>query len=556
MIYLTRSTAKNIRKILSLITMTFFMGHLASMAAIAPLGNKNAPKGGTFYKNLSKEPEKLNPITSSDYYASQVQAHVMEGLMERNVDTYEWKPKLALSHKIDKTGKIFDFKIRKGVKWHDGKPLTPEDVKFSFDVIFDPKYPTAHIRPYYDGIKSAEIIAPDTVRFVAKNKYFRNFDSIAGLQIVPKHIYQNIDKKKLKKLNRVLIGTGPYILDKYEKGRKIHLKRNTNWWGNALPEYKGEHNLSKVVFRFISEDSIALEMLKKGRIDFKGLKAEDYVKKAKGPKWGKDVFKVKTENRAPKGYNYIGWNLQKDIFKDVEVRKALAELMNRPLMIKKFKYEMSLPAVGPWYPQSLYADGSVAPLKYSIKKALKRLKKAGWADSNKDRVLDKTFNGVKKRLEFTIITANEDIIKYLTIYKEDAKKAGVVVNIKRVEWNTLLKLIDEKKFDAISLGWSGGSLDVDPKQIWHSSSAVKGGSNFISYKNPKVDALIDEARQISDRPLRVKKMQEVYRLIAADAPYLFMFTPKYTLYGHTKKMSKKVDTYQFAIGLDYWWVTK
>lgn len=540
---------------MALVLGNFFVLSMALGATPNVIGNLKAPKSGTFYLNLGKEPEKLNPITSTDYYASQVQGYAMESLLERNANTYEWEPLLAVEHKISDDMMTFEFTLRDGVKWQDGKPLTVEDVKFSFDVIFDPNFPTAHIRPYYESIEKAEIIAPNKIRFKAKNKYFGNFDSVAGLTVVPKHIYGASDKKALKKLNKTLIGSGPYLLEKYEKGKRIVLQRNKNWWGNLADQQKPKYNFEKIVMRFVSEESIALEMLKKGEIDFKGLTPEDFMQKATGPKWGKDVFKVKTENKAPKSYNYIGWNLESELFKDKKVRVAMAHLMNRKLMIEKFKYNLSLPAVGPWHPSSIYASPKVSAIDFDTKKALKLLNEAGWKDSDKDMILDKVVNGKKYDFRMTIITANEDIMKYLTIYKEDAKKAGVEVNIKQVEWNTLLKLVDEKKFDAICLGWGGGSVDIDPKQIWHSSSAVKGGSNFISYKNSQVDKLIDEAREIGERDLRAEKFKVVYELIAEDAPYLFLFTEQYDLYAHTKKMKREADTYQYRVGLDYWWVT-
>ena len=91
--------------------------------------------------------------------------------------------------------------------------------------------------------------------------------------------------------------------------------------------------------------------------------------------------------------------------------------------------------------------------------------------------------------------ASRDNEKYMTIYKEDLKKAGIDMEIKVVEWNTFVKALDEKKFDAVMLGWSGGSIDLDPKQIWHSTSNGPNGSNFINYSNKEVDKLIDDGRQ-------------------------------------------------------------
>ena len=134
------------------------------------------------------------------------------------------------------------------------------------------------------------------------------------------------------------------------------------------------------------------------------------------------------------------------------------------------------------------------------------------------------------------------------------KKAGIDMEIKIVEWNTFVKALDDKKFDAVMLGWGGGSVDNDPKQIWHSSSAQAGGSNFISYANPTVDKLIDEGRQELDRNKRIQIYQKIYKEIADDAPYAFLFNNKYFLYAHTSKMKMDKPTYSYGVGYETWWI--
>jgi len=153
------------------------------------------------------------------------------------------------------------------------------------------------------------------------------------------------------------------------------------------------------------------------------------------------------------------------------------------------------------------------------------LAKAGWVDGDKDGVLEK--NG--KKFEFTLFFANKDNEKYYILYQEDLKKAGIKMNLQLLEWNALLKNVDEAKFDAIAMGWGGGAVDHDPKQIWHSASIGTGGSNFIGYKNAKVDTLIDKARTELNKQKRIPLYREIYREIAADAPYVFMFNDKFAL---------------------------
>src|SRR5690606_15718898 len=119
----------------------------------------------------------------------------------------------------------------------------------------------------------------------------------------------------------------------------------------------------------------------------------------------------------------------------------------------------------------------------------------------------------------------KDFEKYWTLYQEDLKKAGIVMDLKLMEWGTFITVVHEGKFDAVSMAW-GGTFEWDPKQIWHSSSTAAGGSNFISYKNPAVDRLIDNARVEADRKKRMVKLRKVYEMIAEDAPYAFLFNNK------------------------------
>jgi peptide/nickel transport system substrate-binding protein/microcin C transport system substrate-binding protein len=108
----------------------------------------------------------------------------------------------------------------------------------------------------------------------------------------------------------------------------------------------------------------------------------------------------------------------------------------------------------------------------------------------------------------------------------------------------------------MALSWAGGSVDPDPKQVWHSSSATKGSSNFIGYKNLEVDKLIDEARFVSDKKKRIALLQKTYRLIAEDSPYLFMFSDRYSYYATSAKIKKLKPTFNYNVGSNTWWLEK
>lgn len=510
------------------------------------------PQGGAFTVALVQEPNTLNPISYSDGYAPAVFGYCVDTLLNRNIDTWEWEPGLADKWEISKDHKVFTFHLRDGLKWSDGKPLTTEDVKFSFDAIKDKRYKALSKMPYLEGVDRAEIVDAQTIKFITKTDYYDNFDVVASgiVTVLPKHIYQDPNAK----LGKTITGSGPYMLDTYEKGRRIILKRNPLWWGWDDAKKRGEYNFDKIIFRFVDSPNVQLEMLKKGDIDYMDLQPEQYVQQTSGPEWGKTVIKVKTKNEGPKGYNWIGYNLKKDIFQDQKVRLAIAHLVDRDLMIQKFKFGLSEKTKGPGL-SSEYQSKNLKAIDFNPKKALQILTEAGWSDSDKNGILDKIISGKKVELKFEILIATDIWTRYLTVFKEDAKKVGVSIAIKQVEWNTFSRLLNEGKFDTVAMAWGGGGIEWDPKQIWHSSSRG-GGSNYIDYSNAEVDKLIDEARLIWDRKKRAKVLQKVNDLIAGDVPYIFLFNPSVALYAHRASIQKAKDTYKYSIGTSFWWTKK
>lgn len=525
---------------------------LACTATAAVEPNPKAPVGGTINYNLDGEPPTIHPIMSTDFYATKVQLLVGDSLARRDANTYDWKPRLAEKWEVSKDNKVFTFYLRKDIKFHDGKPVTAEDVKFTFDAIFEPKYEAAHMRPYYEGIAKVEVIDAHTVKFTAKDSYFKNFDVAAGLEVIPKHIYSDVEKSR--KMTREYIGAGPYKIEKFERGQMIVLKRFEPWFESVGQIWKGSYNFEKMNLRFYKDETVQIERMKKGDLDFIEMRAEAYVKKAEGAPWGQTVLKKKYDNSGPVSYGFIGWNFRQELFQDRNLRVALAHLLNREEIIKKFSFGMAEPARGPVFNKSEYASSKVKAIDFNPKKAQELLKSSGWSDSDKNGVLDKTVNGKKVELRFALIYPNKDTEKYWTLYREDLKRAGIDMQLKFLEWNSFLKILDEGKFDAAALAWGGGDLFWDPKQIWHSSSAVVGGSNFIGYKNPEVDKLIDEGRMTVDRTKRRDTFRKVYELIAEDAPYAFLMNSKYGFYGVSSRLGSPGDTMKYEVGTQYWWM--
>lgn len=535
---------------MKLILSTAVVISLLSVGAMAAKPNTNAPKGGVMNYNFPAEPESLHPIMSGDIYEQYLAEYVHEPICGTDPETYKQVPRLAQKWEVSKDGLQFTFHLRQNAFFHNGDPVTADDVKFSFDAVKEPKHQALNLIPYVEGFTKIEVLDKHTIRFTAKEKYFKNLEVLCSyVKIIPKSVYGDINKSV--KMQKEVIGAGPYKLEKYDKGQMITVKRFDKWHGIGNKEFAGYYNFDQINFRFTKDDNIIIERFKKGDIDFENDNTADlYMKASKSLDKNAKAYKVVTNK--PKSYGYIGFNFRDERLKDLSVRSALAHLFNRPEMNKKFRDNMSDLATGPVPVRSNQA-ADVKPIEFNPKTAQELLKKAGWSDSDKDGVLDKTINGQKQKLSFSFIYANKDSEKYWTMFKEDAKKAGVELNLKLMEWNSFVKTIEDNNMELWAMGWGAGSVEMDPKQIWHSSSSAKGGSNRGAYSNPEVDKLIDEGRAELDEAKRTKIFKKAYTIIAKDVPYIFMFNNKYDFYIASNKMKKPADSFKYDFGYTTWW---
>ncbi len=532
-------------------TIILFMSLVFSLFAFGASPNKSAPQGGVFNFNLDIEPETLHPIMAGDVPAQNIADYGHDTLCTTNPETYEPVPALAEKWEISKDGLIFTFTLRKNIFFHNGESITSDDVKFSLEAIREPKHQALNLLPYIETFKKIEVIDKQTIKFTASEKYFKNLEVLCSyFKIIPKSVYGDINKSI--KLQKEFVGAGPYKLEKYDKGQLIVLKKFDKWYGKDVPYFKGYANFDQINFRFTKDDSILVEKLKKGDVDYAKFNSTDGYLKASKANLNKNAVAHKISNNMPKSYGFVGFNMKSEIFKDVNVRKAFYHLMNREEMAKKFKEGLADLATGPVYVKSNQAP-DIKPVDFNPKKAQELLKSAGWADTDKNGILDKMIDGKKVELNVSIIYASKDSEKYHTMYKEDCKKAGIEINLKFLEWNSFTKAIDDRKMDLFAMGWGGGSVESDPKQIWHSSSGGKGGSNYGSYSNLEVDKLIDEARQELDSKKRSVMFKKAYTKIAEDVPYMFMFNNKYEFYANSMKVKKPADTFKYDFGYSTWW---
>jgi ABC-type transport system substrate-binding protein len=467
--------------------------------------------------------EKLRSTLGSAYFAGYPFESRFQ--LDKPADMTELRPKLAESLAVGEHNPVITFHVRKGVRFHDGHPLTAADVKFTYEAIVDPKNASPRASSF-DPIREVKLLDDYTVRVVYRRLYSSALiDWI--MQILPEHLLnksamlREMDRRRLSAearktfsmrntdFNRHPIGTGPFRFLEWKPEEYIHVTRNDGYWG-ARPEYRD-------IYTRVVPDYLAQELeLRVGAIDvYQPLphQAGRYRKD--------DRYQVVSGTEGY--YSYIGYNLRRPLFQDARVRRALGMAIDVDAIIKSVLYGEGQRATGPYYSYTPYADPETKPLPYDPKAAAELLRQAGWR-KNAAGLLTKD----GKVFEFTLITnsANPQRKAIMTIAQEAWLKLGIRCTTQAFEWTVFLEdFIEPNKFDAYVLAWVGGDINPDMFQIWHSSQSDPYELNHIGFSNREADRLIERIREEYDRDLQIQLTRKFHRLIALEQPYTFLYAP-------------------------------
>ena len=507
---------------------------------------------GHFRYNLNINPATLNPLTNHDNFSNEVMPWISETLLQRDENTYEWVPRLASTYEVSKDKKTYTFALREGVKFHDGSEFTAEDVEFSLLVYRTDLYGPGSQRSELENIEKVEVLDKHRIRVTLKTPNFSSLQRMATVSIVPKATYGK--KENVARLNKTIIGTGPYRLKEYQDGVRLILEANPDWWGRSLPYFKDKYHFQRVTVRFGLDDEYKVLAVQKGDIDYATISMTAYLTRTSGADWGKKYFAEKVNHQGVvTTQNSFFLNLRSPLFKDKRVRQALQFLFNRQEMNQKFRGGLSELATGPWNRLNEYADPAIKPTPFDPKKAAELLKQAGWRDSDQDGILDKMIDGKKVDFRFSVLIAARDWEKYMTIYQSDLQKAGIKLDILIQDWPLFVKNLDDLNFDAYIIGRGyPGVIDFDPLAEWHSSQAKKGGNNAIGFQNEKADRLMERAQVEFDRKKRVKLLREVYRIAAEEQSQVFMFSDPYFFYVRSARVKFDKPAQKYTLGIEDW----
>ncbi|GAB4323697.1 MAG: hypothetical protein Kow0059_19060 [Candidatus Sumerlaeia bacterium] len=461
---------------------------------------------------------------------------------------------------------VFLFYLRDDVRWHDGQPVTAADVRFTVELIQNESVDAGHLRNYYRDLEKIEVLDGNVVKFTWARPYFQALDFSGGIQPLPRHIFNpdkfqgdpegladHFHKHPFHSASGGPVGCGPFKFGGWEPGKQISVVKNTEYWARraGLPYWQPEQPyLDRITWSLVQEKLPALLELQKGNLDVDmDVEPDVWVMPQTNTPEFTSRF-VRAHNLVPL-YTYIGWNQRRPQFADKRVRRAMTHLIPREDILRDIHKGLGFITTGPFFINSPMYDKTIEPIAYDPRAARRLLREAGWADHDGDGVLDK--DGVRFEFEYLIHGAREYHGKIADIIKENVERAGIRMNIRKLDWTILGKTVTDHNFDAVRLAWQA-SVDGDPFQIWHSSQAQDKGSNYVGFRNAEADRIMEEAREEFDPLKRWAMYRKLHRIIHEEQPYTFLFCFE-SLYFYNKRI-RGVKLYPTGRGYDLteWYV--
>ncbi len=470
---------------------------------------------------LPSNPTTLNTVASVDAYSSTIHDRISDPLIEidKNLNII---PCVAKSWKWDevkengRTLYVLTFKLRDDVFWHDGVKMTAQDWLYTYTAITNVKSKAMNKSVKFKGLVEWAK-APDDLTFsIAYNKKFAPaLMSWVDMYALPQHIYGklNWDEFHASPYNRLPIGNGAYRIKSWETAKRIELVRNTNYWRKAP-------GISKIVYKIISDDNVALISFRKGDLDYYGFTPEQFLLEAKKDYLSND-YTILTYSVFHTGQ--IAWNCAPgQIFDDYRVRRAMTYSIDREGLAQTLYHGLATVITGPNYINSWAYDKSIKPWPFDLDKARTLLKEAGWVDSDGDGILDK--NGRPFRFEVLMGSGSPELEAVLLNLKENLFKIGVDCQLRPLEWGALSTRLRNHEFDALVFGWS---LDYDPDLYdIFATDSITNGLNYGSFSDSKLDELIQKDRTTLDQKQRQIYQYQMHRILHEQQPYTHLFSQK------------------------------
>lgn len=490
-----------------------------------PFASPYAVTGGEISAFGHQYPRSFNYYLEASSFTAELFGALYESLLSRDSITLDYEPNLAARWSISDDKKTFTFWLDKNARWSDGRPVTAEDVQWTYDAIMNTNNLTGVHKVAMERFMRPEVVAKDQIRFTAKKVHWENLASIGSTAILPKHAYKEKDFNKINFEFPVV--SGLYRLGEIKEGISAKLERRDDWWNKDAPRSRHVGNFQTLTFKFFSARETALEAFKKGLLDFFPVyTARFWVEEATGEKFVKNwIVKQKVYNHSPVGFQGFAMNARRPPFDDVKVRRAMALCLDRANLNRTLMYDQYF--LHKSYFEDLYTKENPCPNEqtpFDPDKARALLKEAGWSVNPKTGLLEK--DGRAFKVKFLARGPNTD--KYLADYMEILKDVGIALTIDRKDWASWVKDMDEFNFDMTWAAWGAG-LFKDPEPMWASAEADRnGGYNYTGFRNARVDELIQQQKTIFDVETRHALCREIDQIAVKQTPYVLLWNINYT----------------------------
>lgn len=489
-----------------------------------------AQRGGRFRTFMTSFPLTLRLVgpDSNGSFAGHLRSNAL-GLVGMHPNTLKPIPELASHWAFDEDGKTVYYRLDRDARWSDGRPVTADDYLYTLEFMR-----SKHIvAPWYNNHYSTvivDVVKYDDYTIAVEGNVPKPRDELLfeyGIRPTPRHFHQ-LDERWVRDYNwKIEPNTGPYQIDSIRKGKYIEFKRKDDWWGNDKRYFRHRFNPDYIRIKVIRDLNIAYQYFTKAELDSFGLVMPRlWHKKAKGRIYDQGyVGKIKFYNDVPQPALGMFLNEADALLSDRNLRYALAHAMNIDKVIRtvlRSDYER-LQTQHEGYGD--YSDSTIRARDFDLKKADSYLREAGWEARDKDGIRIKD----GQRLSLRVTYYNSGHNDRLVILREEARKAGIELQLQLLDASTAFKQILEKKHQIAWMGWAGGGIAPVYWQFYHSDNANKPQTNNITNTaNPVMDEKIMAYRRAQDKPSRVKLAHELEQLVYAQGSYIPTFKVPYT----------------------------
>lgn len=482
--------------------------------------------GGMLREGIIGTPRFINPLLAISDTDRDITALVYSGLM-RPMPAGELVPDLAEERPlVSEDGLTYTFTLKKELVWHDGKPITVDDVLFTITKVKDPALKSPK-RANWEGV-TAEKIDDRTLKIILEQPYSPFLENTATLGILPLHIWKKVSVEQFgfAKFNVEPIGSGPYKIETLHKD------------SSGIPVYYdlipfgrfalGEPYIGTLRIRFYANETELLSALKQGEIEAVNAVTPEKAEAAiASPSTRLETY------RLPRTFGVFLNQNQNAIFAEKPVREALAISLDRAEIVASVLRGYGTALTGPLPPGSLgFTEKfpSLEPRASSpqLEQAKNILKTAGWKLNEKTGVLVKKTKGGEVKLAFSLaVPETEELRAAAILAQKQWEKLGAEVTLRVFDAGDLQQnIIRPRKYDALFFGEIIGR-ESDPFAFWHSSQRNDPGLNIALYANKTVDALLYRGRTTLGDGKRAKIYEEFEEEIKKDIPALFVYSPDF-----------------------------